>query len=128
MKLFRTLGSTVTLLSVIPCTIMANPKEKVQSFYDFLSNPGSESHAEAFLEVASENWESVGNFSGENKSRTVWAHEVLFVVVRGHMFCIVCRCESNGDLFETDTHFERWSDGNKVRFHPNCARPIAAIA
>ncbi len=40
----------------------------VQIFYDFLSNPGSESHAEAFLETLSPEWQSIGDYSGTNKS------------------------------------------------------------
>ena len=37
-------------------------------FYDFLSNPCSEGHAEAFKKVAGKDWESIGNYSGKNKT------------------------------------------------------------
>ena len=48
---------------------IAGDKENVQKFYDFLSNPGSESHAEALKLVVAEDWESIGDYSGEAKSR-----------------------------------------------------------
>lgn len=56
-------------LATVASAASAGNKENVQVFYDFLSNPGSESHAAAFLDIASENWESIGDYSGESKSR-----------------------------------------------------------
>lgn len=47
----------------------ADDTATVQKFYDLLSNPGSESHTAAFTEATSESWESIGNYSGENKTR-----------------------------------------------------------
>lgn len=40
----------------------------VQVFYDFLSNPGSQDHADAFREITAEGWESIGGYSGTNKT------------------------------------------------------------
>jgi len=40
----------------------------VQLFYDFLSNPGSETHAAAFRGVTQDGWESIGDYSGTTKS------------------------------------------------------------
>jgi len=48
--------------------VMADDKATVQAFYDFLSNPGSESHAEAFRNATAADWESIGNYSGKNKT------------------------------------------------------------
>ena len=48
---------------------VASDKATVQSFYDFLSNPGSEAHAATFKSIASDNWESIGDYSGKTKSR-----------------------------------------------------------
>lgn len=47
----------------------ADNADTVQAFYDLLSNPDSESHAAAFGDATSETWESVGDYSDENKSR-----------------------------------------------------------
>ncbi|MEM7255198.1 MAG: polyketide cyclase, partial [Pseudomonadota bacterium] len=47
----------------------ANDKATVQVFYDFLSNPSSQSHAEAAKGAISADWESIGDYSGANKSR-----------------------------------------------------------
>lgn len=64
------LSSLVSLfLLAFAAGVSADDKANVQSFYDLLSNPGSESHAAAFTEATADNWESVGNYSGENKSR-----------------------------------------------------------
>ena len=41
----------------------------VQAFYDFFSNPGSEAYADKFRAATDANWESVGNYSGKNKTR-----------------------------------------------------------
>lgn len=47
----------------------ADDKDTVGVFYDLLSNPGSQEIAAEFLTVTSEDWESVGNYSGENETR-----------------------------------------------------------
>lgn len=41
----------------------------VKVFYDFLGAPSSEAKAQEFLEIASEDWESIGNYSGKSNSR-----------------------------------------------------------
>lgn len=46
----------------------ANDKAVVQTFYDFLSNPGSQSHTKTFRANVADNWQSVGNYSGKNKT------------------------------------------------------------
>ena len=51
-------------------------KETVQKFYDFLSNPGSESHAEAFKAATTAGWESIGNYSGKNKNKQAFTGQV----------------------------------------------------
>ncbi len=61
-------GFTVALVSTAS-SVMAGDKATVQVFYDFLSNPGSDAHAQAFVSVSKDNWESVGNYSGKNKTR-----------------------------------------------------------
>ncbi|MEM9585221.1 MAG: ester cyclase [Pseudomonadota bacterium] len=57
---------------------VADDKATVQTFYDLLSNPGSEELATSFLEVTSEGWESIGNYSGKNKSRDEFVGQVGF--------------------------------------------------
>jgi len=58
-------------LAVLATTSMAfaGDKETVAKFYDLLSNPGSAEQVEAFKGATAENWESVGNYSGKNKTR-----------------------------------------------------------
>ena len=56
-------------LTALVTSAHANNKDTVQLFYDFLSNPGSQSHAAAFKDASADNWESIGNYSGKNKSR-----------------------------------------------------------
>ena len=45
---------------------LADDKATVQTFYDFLSNPGSAAAAKAFKLYTPENWESIGDYSGKN--------------------------------------------------------------
>jgi predicted ester cyclase len=54
----------------------ADNAETVQAFYDLLSNPGSESHTAAFVEATADTWESVGDYSGDNKSREAFLGQV----------------------------------------------------
>ena len=62
--------------ALVGCSTTTDHTVKVQKFYDFLSNPGSESHAQAFMSVASESWESIGDFSGKNKSREAFVGQL----------------------------------------------------
>ena len=70
MKTFRALIAT-TAFVIMPMagTALADDKAVVQKFYDFLSNPTSETHAAAVKRATSENWESIGDYSGKIKSR-----------------------------------------------------------
>lgn len=61
-------GVSVALVSMASVA-MADDMDTVQAFYDFLSNPGSETHAQAFLDATSDSWESIGDYSGDSKSR-----------------------------------------------------------
>ncbi len=54
----------------------SSEQKSVQKFYDFLSNPGSETHAQAFAGITSESWVSIGNYSGKNKSRDAFTAQV----------------------------------------------------
>ncbi|MEM1266903.1 MAG: ester cyclase [Pseudomonadota bacterium] len=47
----------------------ADDKATVAVFYDLLSNPGSAELVDAFQDVTSDTWESIGTYSGETKSR-----------------------------------------------------------
>ncbi len=55
---------------------MGSEKAVVQSFYDFLSNPASQEHAQVFKNSTSENWESIGDYSGVNKKREEFIGQV----------------------------------------------------
>ena len=72
-KLFT--ASLFVLLSITNMAL-ADDKATVQTFYDFLSNPNSQDHATAFKAVAEEDWESIGNYSGSNKSRDAFVGQV----------------------------------------------------
>ncbi|MEL7151107.1 MAG: ester cyclase [Pseudomonadota bacterium] len=63
---------TATLAAVLMTTassVAAGEKDTVAVFYDLLSNPGSAELAAEFQDVTHDSWESIGNYSGENKSR-----------------------------------------------------------
>lgn len=55
---------------------LADDMDTVQVFYDFLSNPGSETHAQAFLGATTENWESAGDYSGNTKNRDAFVGQM----------------------------------------------------
>lgn len=47
----------------------ADNKDTVTVFYDLLSNPGAAAQVQAFEAATATDWESIGNYSGKNKSR-----------------------------------------------------------
>ena len=57
---------------------VADNAQSVQTFYDLLSNPGSDSHVSAFVDVTSDTWESVGDYSGQNKTRDAFLGQMGF--------------------------------------------------
>lgn len=73
-----TLAATAIAVSSIATAASAGNTDTVQVFYDLLSNPGSESHAADFVGVTSDNWESLGDYSGKNKTRDAFLGEMGF--------------------------------------------------
>ena len=56
----------------------ADDKATVQTFYDLLSNPGSAAASKTFSANTSDNWESIGNYSGKNKSKGAFLGQMGF--------------------------------------------------
>lgn len=78
----RKLGTLLAaaLLSAVSLTsgATANDKAVVQTFYDFLSNPGSKSHAKTFRGNVTKDWQSVGNYTGKKKTADVFVGQLGF--------------------------------------------------
>ena len=70
------LAAATLAVSSIASSAVADNAETVQAFYELLSNPGSESHTAAFVEATADTWESVGDYSGANKSREAFLGQV----------------------------------------------------
>ena len=69
--------SAATLaVTMMASVATAENADTVQTFYDLLSNPGSENHAAAFVNATADTWESVGDYSGSNKSRDAFLGQV----------------------------------------------------
>lgn len=70
--------STVVALMVLPMTnvAFADDKSMVQTFYDFLSNPGSQKHAKIFQGNVSADWQSIGNYTGKNKTADTFVRQL----------------------------------------------------
>jgi len=56
------LAATTALALTATAAFAGDDKATVQIFYDLLSNPGSETHTEAFTKVVADDWESVGSY------------------------------------------------------------------
>lgn len=69
MKLVRVVFAAMAL-TVLPVGggALADDKATVQKFYDYLSNPGSKAHADAFRTIVTKDWVSIGNYSGKDKT------------------------------------------------------------
>lgn len=65
---FKTLFASAAL-ATLATGAFADDKATVTTFYDLLSNPGSAEHVAAFEAATSEDWTSMGDYSGNNKSR-----------------------------------------------------------
>ena len=52
----------------IATSLLADHADTVQAYYDLLTNPRSETHTAAFVAATTNNWKSVGGYSGESKS------------------------------------------------------------
>lgn len=65
---FKTLLASAAF-ATLSTGALANDTDTVQVFYDLLSNPGSAEQTEAFKSATSESWESLGDYSGKNKTR-----------------------------------------------------------
>ena len=57
-------------------SVFADNKETVTVFYDLLSNPSDATQVAAFQDVTSDAWESIGNYSGDNKSREAFLGQI----------------------------------------------------
>jgi predicted ester cyclase len=69
MKYFGTLIAAFALFTgVIAQSANADDKAVVQTFYDFLSNPASQDHAESLRASLADDWKSIGDYSGRSKS------------------------------------------------------------
>ena len=62
-------AASLALVAATGTASFADDKETVSVFYDLLSDPGNVELAEAFRGATSEDWESIGNYSGENDGR-----------------------------------------------------------
>jgi len=72
----RVLALTLLFVSTIGSAFAGDNKAAVKSFYDFLSNPASEEHAEAFSVNTAEQWQSIGDYSGKTKSKEQFVGQV----------------------------------------------------
>ena len=69
MTRFRKLiTATMLAMTTLASCAMADDKAAVRTFYDFLSNPGSKSHAEALRGNLAGDWQSIGDYSGKAKT------------------------------------------------------------
>ncbi|MEM8692557.1 MAG: ester cyclase [Pseudomonadota bacterium] len=70
------LTTTAAALLMTATAVAADDKETVAVFYDLLSDPASTELAAAFQDVTLESWESIGNYSGENKTREAFLGQI----------------------------------------------------
>ena len=77
MNKMKTTFAALTLAATsIASPMLANGTDAVKAFYDLLSNPGSEAMADAFMAHTTENWESLGDYSGKNKNREAFLGQI----------------------------------------------------
>lgn len=67
-----------TALAAMATSASAGNTDTVQKFYDLLSNPGSESHVAEFAASTTEDWISIGDYSGADKTRDAFIGQMGF--------------------------------------------------
>jgi len=72
----RVFALSFLLVSAAGNAFAGDDKAVVQSFYDFLSNPASQQHADAFSSNTAEQWQSIGDYSGKNKQKEQFIGQV----------------------------------------------------
>ena len=85
MNIFKRVAS-VCIMAVLPLMTgnalagdaMTSEKATVQTFYDLLSNPASEAATKAFSANTADSWESIGNYSGKNKTKGAFLGQMGF--------------------------------------------------
>ena len=70
------IAALALLLGPMTNAVMADDKPLVQTFYDYLSNPASDAHADAFKSATATNWGSIGDYSGKIKTRDAFIGQV----------------------------------------------------
>ena len=63
------LAATAVAVSSMASSAWADNIATVTKFYELLSNPGSETHQEAVKTSVTDDWESIGDYSGNSKSK-----------------------------------------------------------
>lgn len=71
----RTLAIT-TAFTAFASSALASDTNTVQVFYDLLSEPGSQELQQSFRKSTSEDWISIGDYSGSSKSRDAFLGQV----------------------------------------------------
>ena len=72
----RVVALTFLFVSTAGNALAGDEKTVVQTFYDFLSNPASQAHADAFSASTADNWQSIGDYSGKNKRKDQFLGQV----------------------------------------------------
>lgn len=76
MQIKHILGAATLAVAATASAAFADNKAIVSTFYDLLSNPADAAQVEAFKESTAEDWESIGNYSGKNKTRDAFLGQV----------------------------------------------------
>jgi len=76
MNMKTLIGAASLAVVASASAVFADNKATVSIFYDLLSNPGDASKMEAFRGATADSWESIGNYSGKNKSRDAFIGQV----------------------------------------------------
>lgn len=76
MQMKHLLGAAAVAVTATATSVFADNTDTVTIFYDLLSDPGNAAQVEAFQAATTEDWESIGNYSGNNKSREAFLGQV----------------------------------------------------
>lgn len=76
MEFKRLIGAASIALTTTVLAAFADDTATVTTFYELLSNPSDAVQIKSFRDATSPNWESIGNYSGKNKTRDAFLGQV----------------------------------------------------
>lgn len=76
-EFFRSAALAAAVTMAATTVAQAGDRSVVEPFYNFLSNPASQAHADAARGAMADGWKSIGDYSGRAKSPDGFVNQIM---------------------------------------------------